>query len=147
MLRPFAWGLKISSWYSAKVSFYLRNICHECVYDAYINIGNGNSWRGRKTENYRVNLLCRRHVKPVQTDATLLANNFQHCWMLHVASVCTHCCSCCTRLHAALRSILHLSLIFLLINKSLNDELINRLTETEMSGSRTISTLSKQSKK
>ena len=22
-------------------------------------------------------------------DATLLANNFQHCWMLHVASVCT----------------------------------------------------------
>ena len=23
----------------------------------------------------------------VQTDATLLANNFQHCWMLHVASV------------------------------------------------------------
>ena len=51
MLRPFAWGLKISSWYSAKVSFYLRNICHECVYDAYINIGNGNSWRGRKTEN------------------------------------------------------------------------------------------------
>ena len=28
----------------------------------------------------------------VQTDATLLANNFQHCWMLHVASVCTPCC-------------------------------------------------------
>ena len=31
-------------------------------------------------------------LSPVQTDATLLANNFQHCWMLHVASVCTHCC-------------------------------------------------------
>ena len=29
---------------------------------------------------------------PVQTDATLLANNSQHCWMLHVASVCTPCC-------------------------------------------------------
>ena len=28
----------------------------------------------------------------MQTDATLLANNFQHCWMLHVASVCTPCC-------------------------------------------------------
>ena len=28
----------------------------------------------------------------VQTDATLLANNSQHCWMLHVASVCTPCC-------------------------------------------------------
>ena len=29
---------------------------------------------------------------PVQTDATLLANNSQHCWMLHVASVFTPCC-------------------------------------------------------
>ena len=28
----------------------------------------------------------------VQTDATLLANNPQHCWMLHVASVCRPCC-------------------------------------------------------
>ena len=28
----------------------------------------------------------------MQTDATLLANNSQHCWMLHVASVCTACC-------------------------------------------------------
>ena len=26
-----------------------------------------------------------------QTDATLLTNNSQHCWMLHVASVCTPC--------------------------------------------------------
>ena len=25
-------------------------------------------------------------------DATLLTNNSQHCWMLHVASVCTPCC-------------------------------------------------------
>ena len=31
-------------------------------------------------------------LSPVQTDATLLANNFQHSWMLDVASVCTHCC-------------------------------------------------------
>ena len=31
-------------------------------------------------------------LKPVQTDATLLANNSQYCWMLHVASVCTPCC-------------------------------------------------------
>ena len=28
----------------------------------------------------------------MQTDAILLANNSQHCWMLHVASVCTPCC-------------------------------------------------------
>ena len=28
----------------------------------------------------------------MQTDATLLANNSQHCWMLHVASICTSCC-------------------------------------------------------
>ena len=40
----------------------------------------------------------------MQTDATLLANNSQHCWMLHVASVCTPCCMlldvvacCCTK--------------------------------------------------
>ena len=32
------------------------------------------------------------HLGCVQTDATLLTNNFQHCWMLHVASVCTPCC-------------------------------------------------------
>ena len=31
-------------------------------------------------------------VSLVQTDATLLANNSQHCWMLRVASVCTPCC-------------------------------------------------------
>ena len=28
----------------------------------------------------------------MQTDAALLANNSQHCWMLHVKSVCTPCC-------------------------------------------------------
>ena len=28
----------------------------------------------------------------MQTDATLLANNSQHCGMLHVAPVCTPCC-------------------------------------------------------
>ena len=28
----------------------------------------------------------------MQTDATLLANYSRHCWMLHVASVCTTCC-------------------------------------------------------
>ena len=27
-------------------------------------------------------------VSPVQTDATLLAKNSQHCWMLHVACCC-----------------------------------------------------------
>ena len=28
----------------------------------------------------------------METDATLLANNFQHFWMLHVMAVCTPCC-------------------------------------------------------
>ena len=28
----------------------------------------------------------------MQTDATLLANNSQHCWMLHVAPICTPYC-------------------------------------------------------
>ena len=43
-------------------------------------------------------------LSPMQSDETLLANNFQHCWMLHVASVCTPCCmllyvvgSCCAK--------------------------------------------------
>jgi len=31
-------------------------------------------------------------VSLVQTDATLLANNSQHCWMLRVTSICTPCC-------------------------------------------------------
>ena len=31
----------------------------------------------------------------MQTDTTLLAKNSQHCWMLHVASVCTPCCTSC----------------------------------------------------
>ena len=36
---------------------------------------------------------CSVHEKsPVQTDATLLANNSCHCWMLHVTFVCTSCC-------------------------------------------------------
>ena len=40
----------------------------------------------------------------VQTNATLLANNSQNCWLLLVASVCTSCCmslrvvgSCCAK--------------------------------------------------
>ena len=40
----------------------------------------------------------------MQTDATFLANNSQHCWMLHVGSVCTPYCIlldvvvfCCTK--------------------------------------------------
>ena len=40
----------------------------------------------------------------VQTDATLLSNNSQHCCMLHVVFVCTPCCmlldvvaSCCAK--------------------------------------------------
>ena len=36
--------------------------------------------------------MLRIHLGCVQTDATLLTNNFQHCWMLHVASVCKPCC-------------------------------------------------------
>ena len=31
-------------------------------------------------------------LNPVQTDATLLTNNFLHCWMSQVLSVCTPCC-------------------------------------------------------
>ena len=31
-------------------------------------------------------------LSPVKKDATMFTNNSQHCWMLHVASVCTTCC-------------------------------------------------------
>ena len=31
---------------------------------------------------------CNYYLRPMQTDATLLANNTQHCWAQHVASVC-----------------------------------------------------------
>ena len=55
----------------------------------------------------------------MQTDVTLFsANNSQHCWMLHVASVCTPCCmllrvvgSSCIRLHTSVQQcweLLHL---------------------------------------
>ena len=51
---------------------------------------------GRKNSQHccadNVGSCCARVGKGVQTDATLLANNSQRCWMLHVASVCTPCC-------------------------------------------------------
>ena len=62
-----------------------------------------------------------RQWKSTLTDATWLTNNSQHCWMLHVASVCTSCCmyvvgsfcakfetgkTCCVRLHVALSSVI-----------------------------------------
>ena len=44
----------------------------------------------------------------MQTDATFLANNSRHCWMLHVASVCALCCmlllvvgGCCAKFEIA----------------------------------------------
>ena len=42
---------------------------------------------------------CRpvRMLSPVQTDTTLLANNSQHCWMSHVALVCTPSQGCALR--------------------------------------------------
>ena len=39
-----------------------------------------------------LSLLSTSVLSPVQTDATLLGNNSQHCWMLHVPSFCTPCC-------------------------------------------------------
>ena len=36
--------------------------------------------------------LCATTSNNRQQNATLLANNSQHCWMLHVASFCTPCC-------------------------------------------------------
>ena len=43
-------------------------------------------------------------LSPMRMNATLLGNNSQHCWILHVASICTPCCmllciacSCCEK--------------------------------------------------
>ena len=41
------------------------------------------------TPHLRGSIQRLRLLSPVQTDATLLANNSQHFWMLHVASACT----------------------------------------------------------
>ena len=40
---------------------------------------------------FQYTLILRQALRYVQTDATLLANNSQHRWMLHVVSVCTPC--------------------------------------------------------
>ena len=61
----------------------------------------------------------------MQTNATLLANNSQHCWMLHVVFVCTSFCmllgvvgSCCVRLFVATSREGHLGLIVIYLFKA-----------------------------
>ena len=44
-----------------------------------------------KTKQDRDASSATRTLSPVQTDGTLLANNSQRCWMLHVAFVCKQC--------------------------------------------------------
>ena len=44
-------------------------------------------------------------LSPVQTEATVLANNFQHCWLLYVASVCTPVACCCVLLGVVAQSL------------------------------------------
>ena len=44
------------------------------------------SWKQSSKASFSTLLDC------MQTDTTLLTNNSQHCWMLHIASVCTPCC-------------------------------------------------------
>ena len=48
------------------------------------------SW-DMKTKQDRDTSSVTRTLSPVHTNGTLLANNSQHCWMLHVASVCKRC--------------------------------------------------------
>ena len=48
------------------------------------------SWH-MKTKQDRDTSSVTRTLSPVQTDGTLLANNSQRCWMLHVALVCKQC--------------------------------------------------------
>ena len=38
---------------------------------------------------------CSVALSPLQTDATLLANNSQHCWMLYVCPFANPVVSCC----------------------------------------------------
>ena len=51
-----------------------------------------NNSKSNSNEAQAEHFVFPRILSPVQTDATLLANNSQHCWMLHVASVCTPYC-------------------------------------------------------
>ena len=44
-------------------------------------------------------------LSPVQTEATVLANDFQHCWLLYVASVCTPVACCCVLLGVVAQSL------------------------------------------
>ena len=56
-------------------------------------------------------------LKPHANGAALLVNNSQHCWMLHVASVCTPCCfivACCCEL---LRKVWNQHFFFSVINE------------------------------
>ena len=41
---------------------------------------------------------CSVALSPLQTDATLLANNSQHCWMLYVRPFANPVASCCVLL-------------------------------------------------
>ena len=65
---------------------------------AYCSLVSGNNDHRKRIFSktlFRIFLVRRRLTLVlgcVQTDATLLTNNSQHCWMLHVASVCTLCC-------------------------------------------------------
>ena len=60
------------------------------------------TWGGEGT-GYSAQFISR-FLSPVQTNATLLANNSHHCWISHVGSVCAHCCmllrvigTCCAK--------------------------------------------------
>ena len=55
----------------------------------------------------------------VQTDAALLANNSQHCWMLRAASVCTPCCMLLRPFARGLRTTAYVALFSKYIEKLL----------------------------
>ena len=60
---------------------------------------NSNCWKWKERNLFRQVRLeyMQTCANAVQTDTTLLANNSQHCWMLHVSSVCTPSQGCALR--------------------------------------------------
>ena len=70
MLRPFAWALLLAN-----------NVASVCM-------GLKNVRLNKKVTSGSCHPTDHNVLRPVQMDATLLANNTQHCWAQHVASVC-----------------------------------------------------------
>ena len=49
-------------------------------------------WKCHRAQDTLILRACRISLSPVQTDATLLPKNPEHCYTLHIVSFCLPCC-------------------------------------------------------